>query len=162
MTAGRALQHPWVAGETASRNAVLGTPKLLEAMRLNHTYGSPTAYLRPGAAAEVAHLVSPRIGSSASQAVVAADASAATVPVVPPEQFAGLNAGVSSSEAAAASALGGAAAGSGRGGAGGGGVGVGAALWGAIRAGFSGSYVAGEGADAIGVSPLTLDRGRPS
>jgi serine/threonine protein kinase len=48
LTAGRALQHPWVSGETASKNAVLGTPKLLEAMRLNHSYGSPTTYVRPG------------------------------------------------------------------------------------------------------------------
>lgn len=29
MTAAQALRHPWIAGETASRNAVLDTPKLL-------------------------------------------------------------------------------------------------------------------------------------
>lgn len=29
MSAAQALRHPWIAGETASRNAVLDTPKLL-------------------------------------------------------------------------------------------------------------------------------------
>lgn len=39
MTAGKAMVHPWVAGETASKIAVLGTPKLLEELRINHMYG---------------------------------------------------------------------------------------------------------------------------
>lgn len=39
LTAGKALQHPWVAGETASKNAVLGTPKLLEELRIKNMYG---------------------------------------------------------------------------------------------------------------------------
>jgi len=40
LTAGKALQHPWVTGETASRNAVLGTPRLLEELKQRHMYGS--------------------------------------------------------------------------------------------------------------------------
>jgi serine/threonine protein kinase len=49
LTAGKALQHPWVTGETASRNAILGTPRLLEELKQKHLYGSST--LRATAAA---------------------------------------------------------------------------------------------------------------
>lgn len=33
LTAAQALRHPWIAGETASRNAVLDTPKLLSVLQ---------------------------------------------------------------------------------------------------------------------------------